>query len=229
MTKNTTASLVEGTIFMSGMTFLGGYLDAYTYLTRGGIFANNQTGNMAKLGIHFVNQNWDGVNECFFVMMTCVLGACFASFVQHKFSFMKNGDWRKRGLLLEAIALFLAGFIPTSVPHVLVGACFTFLAGYQSCMFKKWEGAAHNTIVSTGNLRSIGGFLYEALDKNTNKEWMKLARYIFVAFSFAVGCAVGILVSNQLSIRASWVGALLALVMMMTISQREKVEQAMAE
>ncbi len=125
MTKNTTSSLVEGTIFMAGITFLGGFMDAYTFMTRGGIFANNQTGNMAKLGIHFAQQNWKGVNECFFVMFCCVLGACFSQVVQHKLHWFQ-GDWRKRGLLLLAFALFLSGFVPTTIPHVYVGAAFTF-------------------------------------------------------------------------------------------------------
>lgn len=33
------------------LTLLSGYLNAYTYATRGGIFANMHTGNMTKLGI----------------------------------------------------------------------------------------------------------------------------------------------------------------------------------
>ena len=221
MTKNTTSSLVEGTIFMAGITFLGGFMDAYTIMTRGGIFANNQTGNMAKLGIHFAQQNWKGVNECFFVMFCCVLGACFSQVVQHKLHWFQ-GDWRKRGLLLLAFALFLSGFVPTTIPHVYVGAAFTFLAGFQSCLFRKWEGAAHNTIVSTGNLRSIGLYLYDALDKNQNQEWSKLARYVMVAFSFAVGCAVGALVCTQMGIRASWLGSVIAITMALTLHQREK-------
>ena len=33
------------------LALAGGYLDAYTYLCRGGVFANAQTGNMVLLGI----------------------------------------------------------------------------------------------------------------------------------------------------------------------------------
>ena len=108
------------------------------------------------------------------------------------------------------------------LPHVYVGAAFTFLAGFQSCLFRKWEGTAHNTIVSTGNLRSIGLYLYDALDKNQNQEWSKLARYVMVAFSFAVGCAVGALVCTQMGIRASWLGSVIAITMALTLHQREK-------
>ena len=33
------------------LTVVGGFLDAYTYFERGGVFANAQTGNIVKLGI----------------------------------------------------------------------------------------------------------------------------------------------------------------------------------
>ena len=37
------------------LTLIGGYLDAYTYFERGGVFANAQTGNIVKLGIALAN------------------------------------------------------------------------------------------------------------------------------------------------------------------------------
>lgn len=33
------------------LALTGGFLDAYTYVSRGGVFANAQTGNMVLLGI----------------------------------------------------------------------------------------------------------------------------------------------------------------------------------
>ena len=43
-----------------------------------------------------------------------------------------------------------------------------------------------------------------------------------VAFSFAVGCAVGALVCTQMGIRASWLGSVIAITMSLTLHQREK-------
>ena len=34
------------------LALAGGFLDAYSYCVRGGIFANAETGNMVLLGIH---------------------------------------------------------------------------------------------------------------------------------------------------------------------------------
>ena len=37
---------------------VGGYLDAYTYLVRGGVFANAQTGNIVLLGINLAEGSY---------------------------------------------------------------------------------------------------------------------------------------------------------------------------
>ena len=44
----------ESFLVMGLLSVVGGYLDAYTYLCRGGVFANAQTGNIAALGFHIV-------------------------------------------------------------------------------------------------------------------------------------------------------------------------------
>lgn len=38
------------------LALAGGFLDAYTYLLRGGVFANAQTGNIVLFGIHLAKQ-----------------------------------------------------------------------------------------------------------------------------------------------------------------------------
>ena len=40
------------------LALTGGFLDAYSYLTRGGVFANAQTGNMVLLGLRLSEQRW---------------------------------------------------------------------------------------------------------------------------------------------------------------------------
>ena len=40
------------------LAFVGGYLDAYTYITRDGVFANAQTGNMALMALRLARGEW---------------------------------------------------------------------------------------------------------------------------------------------------------------------------
>ena len=42
------------------LALAGGYLDAYTYLCRGGVFANAETGNMVLLGVKLAAGDWGG-------------------------------------------------------------------------------------------------------------------------------------------------------------------------
>lgn len=39
----------------------GGFLDVYTYICRGGVFANAQTGNIVLLGISAADGNWEQI------------------------------------------------------------------------------------------------------------------------------------------------------------------------
>ena len=41
----------EKPLFLSCITFIGGYMNAYTYITRNQILANMHTANISKLGI----------------------------------------------------------------------------------------------------------------------------------------------------------------------------------
>ena len=40
------------------LTGTGGFLDAYTYIYRGGVFANAQTGNLVMLGLNIAQGHW---------------------------------------------------------------------------------------------------------------------------------------------------------------------------
>ena len=40
------------------LSAVGGFLDAYTYLACGGVFANAQTGNVVLLGVELSNAEW---------------------------------------------------------------------------------------------------------------------------------------------------------------------------
>ena len=40
------------------LAIVGGFLDAYTYVARGGVFANAQTGNIVLFGLHLAEKKW---------------------------------------------------------------------------------------------------------------------------------------------------------------------------
>jgi len=214
-TGQSQSKLVESFGFMAALTFVGGYLDAYTYITRGGVFANNQTANVAKLGIELYQKNWTGAFNCLYPMLATIAGAFFAAHVMNKESYSRSNQWRQDILLVEMLALGIIGFLPLTVPNIVINLSISFIAAWQLSGFRKFEEWVHNTTIETGNLRSVGQYGYQALFVEKNSRYrIRTAKYILLVASFAVGSFIGTLFCNLLSVRAVWLCCVLLLILL---------------
>ena len=200
----------EKPLFIMITTFVGGYMNGYTYITRNNILANMHTANMSKLGINIALGEWLEALSYFLPIMTCILGAAFSELIKViLINFNFKGDWRKLALILEGIALFLIGLIPSSFPDVIVTNLVSFLMGYQLCLFRDCLGTGFNTTICTGNIRTVGLLLFNTLDKKSKDALKKLIIFTILTFSFAVGAIPGTLISIILSIKAVWICSLI--------------------
>ena len=196
----------EKPLFIMIITFVGGYMNGYTYITRNNILANMHTANMSKLGISIALGEWLEALHYLIPIVTCILGAAFSKLIETiLINFNFKGDWRKVALVLEGIALFLIGLIPSSFPDIIVTNLVSFLMGYQLCLFRTCLGVPFNTTISTGNIRTVGLFLFGALDKESRDSLKKVIIFTILTFSFAVGAIPGTLISLALSIKSVWV------------------------
>ena len=196
----------EKPLFIMIITFVGGYMNGYTYITRNNILANMHTANMSKLGISIALGEWLEALHYLIPIVTCILGAAFSKLIETiLINFNFKGDWRKFALVLEGIALFLIGLIPSSFPDIIVTNLVSFLMGYQLCLFRNCLGVPFNTTISTGNIRTVGLFLFGALDKESRDSLKKVIIFTILTFSFAVGAIPGTLISLALSIKSVWV------------------------
>ena len=195
----------EKPIFMMIITFVGGYMNGYTYITRHNILANMHTANMSKLGINIALGNWLDALSYFLPIIACILGATFSQLIKAIIVTLNfKGDWRKYGLILESISLFFIGLIPIYCPDVIVTNLVSFFMGYQLCLFRNCLGIPFNTTICTGNIRNIGQLLFNALDEETRESIKKLITFTLLTFSFAIGAIPGTLISLAISIKAVW-------------------------
>ena len=117
----------EKPLFIMIITFVGGYMNGYTYITRNNILANMHTANMSKLGINIALGEWLEALHYFIPIVTCILGAAFSKLIETiLINFNFKGDWRKFALILEGVALFLIGLIPSSFPDIIVTNLVSF-------------------------------------------------------------------------------------------------------
>jgi len=214
------ADLGERTLFLSGVTFLGGFLDAYTYITRGGVFANNHTANMAKLGITLGNADWVGALNCAIPIAACVLGAALSEWLRCRRG--EDRDWRKAALLAECCALMAVGFLPRSVPAWIVNTALSGITGFQLCLFRKSKWGAHNTTICTGNLRTLGQFAFSAVHERSPDARTRFIQYGLLVFSFVLGSAAGVPVCGWIGPAAAFFGGLSAAGLLFWMDRAEK-------
>ena len=212
----------ERPLFLMIVTFVGGYMNGYTYITRHNILANMHTANMSKLGINIAIGNWYEALRYFIPIVACILGVLFSELIKSMLTKHKYiGDWRKVALVIEALALFFIGLIPTSCPDIIVTNLVSFFMGYQLCLFRECLGIGFNTTICTGNIRNVGQLLYSALDEKSKYSIEKLSTFTILTFSFAVGAIPGTLISLAISTKAVWICSFILLIQSFWISNYE--------
>ena len=66
------------------LALAGGFLDAYTYLCRGGVFANAQTGNMVLLALRAAEGRWQEAAAYLAPILAFALGVLAAELLRRK-------------------------------------------------------------------------------------------------------------------------------------------------
>ena len=64
------------------LSISGGLQDAYTYMYRGKVFANAQTGNIVLLAQNLVDRNWQAVLRYFSPLLFFALGVAMAECIR---------------------------------------------------------------------------------------------------------------------------------------------------
>lgn len=182
----------------------GGFLDAYTYIVRDGVFANAQTGNIILLAIGLCEGRFFDALKYVVPIAFFAAGVVISEFIVSRQR--KNGA--KLGnyvtlVFLEAAVLVASSFVPTHAEwNLLANAMVSFVASVQYATFRKIENMPAATSFCTGNLRSATQYLYGAVaEKNREKLFMSLKFWAMIA-CFALGVAAGYFVSSALGTHA---------------------------
>lgn len=185
------------------LTLSGGLQDSYTYLCRGKVFANAQTGNIVLLGQSVFDGDWSRAARYLLPVLAFSLGVAAAEWLR-----VRRPRWQRRVLLWEILLLFLVGFIPHSLDQ-LANALVSFSCAMQVQAFRKIEGFAFASTMCIGNLRSGTEALCIFLRTGDGQERRKARLYFLVILLFALGAELGSLAVELLDLPAIWLSCLL--------------------
>lgn len=194
------------------LTLAGGYFDAYTYFSRGGVFANAQTGNIIKLGIQLALGNMEKVIQYMIPILSFSLGILVVLRIQTIMHRKKITFIRRSVLLIEIACCIIVSFIPESEEtNIIANTIVSFACAMQMECFKTFIGQVFATTVSTGNLRKAIDFMYSGI-KNHDPSHIKLSlQYLFIVFVFIFGAWLGTHLTQILHAHSIYIPAALFL------------------
>jgi len=175
------------------LALTGGFLDAYTYVLRGGVFATMQTGNMIMLVVKGIEFDWAYTWNYILPILSFALGVVFSEVLRDA---MKKSPvkWQRYLLLIEIIILTVVAFIPNGKLNILATCLISIVASLQMNGFNKMKGHTFFSTMCTGNLSSCSVFLYRSIKNKDLSYLVKSLRYIAVIGLFVSGAFLGLMI-----------------------------------
>ena len=211
------------------LTLSGGFQDAYTYMGRGKVFANAETGNIVLMGAKLAEGDF---KDAFFYLIPITAFACgvfCAEGIKKLFKQNNYIHWRQITVAAEIIALVFISFVePTRMHNIFTNALVAFVCSLQVQSFRQISGVPLTTTMCTGNLRSGTEHLFNAVTTK-NKTVLKTAfKYYSIIFFFVLGAAIGAVLSSAIGRYSTLIaagGLLAAFLLMFVNKEAEKREE----
>jgi uncharacterized membrane protein YoaK (UPF0700 family) len=172
----------QSLVVASLLSMSGGFLDAFTWLSLGTVFANSQTGNLVFLGMNAALGRWHQAAHHIPRIVAFLAGAWVATRIRAPLLCLVGGV-----VSLATAMLLLHGF-----PEPLA----TVKIALQMASFRQLERWNYFSVVVTGNmLRAV-----EQLTSMTDPEaWHGAKIMLAVCLMFVLGTAAGGFVTVSLS------------------------------
>jgi uncharacterized membrane protein YoaK (UPF0700 family) len=174
----------------------GAFLDAFTWLGHGGVFANAQTGNVVLLGLFAAERKWPDA-----VAHVPPIAAFFCGvFLAQALRYVGGQRAARVSLAIEIVLLGVVAALPRGFADWPIVVGIAFVAALQSSSFPKVEGALYSSVMTTGNLRRAAEALFAGVTGRGEAGSSRLAAvFATVCVTFALGAALGAFCTARLA------------------------------
>ena len=178
------------------LTLSGGFMDAYSYICRDGVFANAQTGNILLTGVELSTGDWMQALCHFCPVLAFTLGIAAADLVRFRLQGRLKLHWRQITVLAEALILLWVAFMPQSL-NLAANSLTSFACGLQVESFRKVRGQNIATTMCTGNLRTATEQIFYYLHSHDAETGRRILGYYEMVLFFILGAAAGAVLTAQ--------------------------------
>ena len=194
----------------------GGLQDAYTYVCRGGVFANAQTGNVVLFSMNLMEGNLHAALRYLTPVIAFSAGIFVADFIQTRYKYAKKIYWRQMILIAEILLLIVVSMLPGTMDF-LANMLVSFSCALQVQTFRTVSGHPYASTMCIGNLRSGMAFFSRYLRDHKREDRKHAVYYFGIICFFTVGAGIGAELTKKfgnISILASCVLLLAGFAMM---------------
>lgn len=170
------------------LALAGGAMDAHSYLFRGNVFSNAQTGNVLLFGVHAAQGEFSLALAHLWPILAFMVGIFLADYIRNRWSFSRL-HWRQWALAVEMVLLLIVSNMPNAWDP-LANALLSLACGIQVESFRSIHGQAAATTMLIGNLRSFTAATETFLRARSRDALRKMALYSGLIFSFVLGAIV---------------------------------------
>lgn len=204
----TTTNLRPVPVLVAGlMTVVGGFLDAYTFLTHG-VFATAQTGNIVFLIVDTVQgkDGWVFIWPIVAFTATVALSKWIRELPNPRELIVTSF-----AIGTEVVVLLVLGFAPATAASILVTVPIAAVAGLQLGLFRSVGEITFASIATTGNLMRLAeaGYDWVVHRGRPAARSAQIASLIVGCFTF--GVLIGAVFTSLFGTHAAWVAAAIQL------------------
>ncbi|KWR91572.1 YoaK family protein [Cupriavidus sp. IDO] len=206
------------------LTLNGGFLDAFTYLGHGNVFANSMTGNIVMLAVNLAGGDMHQTLRHIWPLIGFVCGI-FAARLLQLIAWRHPSSPAIISLVFEIAFLALAAL--KELPEFWLLAGVAFVATQQSTFFTHSGNQTYSSVMTTGNLRRCLQLLFESTIPRVKAAGLRDAAGLgAISLSFVLGALAGGLITHRLHDAALWLPAALLLAALVEIYRHARAAYA---
>ena len=135
---------------------VAGFYGAFTYMLRGNVFCNAQTGNIVLMGMALGVGQWGHALYYLIPISAYLMGALISELVPNPIKHHLPLRWDTLLIAIEMVVVIGLGFVPESAPVQISQVAINFIASMQYNTFRQAEGVPMATTFATNHVRQIG-------------------------------------------------------------------------
>jgi uncharacterized membrane protein YoaK (UPF0700 family) len=188
----------------------GGFLDGFTYVGHGHVFANAMTGNVVLLGISCVSGSWRTALHLLPAIVAFVVGVSVSQAMQLHSKRRDVSAPYPAVLVLEIGVLLVLSLLPSATPDILFTTSIAFAASVQVQTFREVDGHSYNSTFTTGNLRTLSEAAFAWFFEGHGPAAGRVVRdFSAVCAAFLLGATAGGYFAQVFGNRALWCDVIL--------------------